>query len=213
MTLSTDCEYPIRFLLLHGKSSLKTGFEAVSNPCHLARRHHLGHDPTSNQCQRYRAEMPRVSRCWQVVAHHPAVALWNLDHVIDPDLAGRSYADIVARHANNALDTMSILEDGNMEEDDVADGDAAAKAVGHIGEQPVAGDGEGGHHGGPYCGRELQDMRPKEVDSTGDLQCAYGEAQGVAEEVGHHGCTQARGTICPSRCYAVRDSVCSSRYA
>lgn len=117
------------------------------------------------------------------------MALGNLNHLILARLSRRAQRDIVARHADDALDAVLAGKDGDLVEDEVADFDAAAEAVAHVGGDPVAVDGEGGQHGGALGGGDLEQVGEGEVGEAGDFEGGDCEAEGVADEVGDHdGC-------------------------
>lgn len=54
----------------------------------------------------------------------------------------------------------------------------------HVGGDPVALDGEGGEHGGPLGGRDLEDMGGDDVPGADELDGGDCEPDGVAHEVG-----------------------------
>lgn len=109
-----------------------------------------------------------------------------LNHLLLASLAGSAQRDVVARHADDALDAVLAGEDGDLVEHEVADFDTAAEAGGHVGGNPVAVDGEGGQHGRPLGGGDLEEVREGEVGEAGDFEGGDGEADGVADEVGDH---------------------------
>ena len=108
-----------------------------------------------------------------------------LNHLILTPLTRRPHADVVARHADEPLDAVAIVE-GDPIEDEVADaeGPAAVAGVGHVGGDPVPVDGEGGHHGGPQGGGELEAVGLDEVHGAEEFYGGEGDAEGVGEEVG-----------------------------
>lgn len=110
-------------------------------------------------------------------------------------LSRRSQRDVVARQADDALDAVLAAKDGDLVEDEVADLDAAAEAVRHVGGDPVAVDGEGGQHRRALGGGDLEQVGEGEVGEAGDFEGGDCEAEGVAEEVGDHGCVGVVGDV------------------
>lgn len=103
-----------------------------------------------------------------------------LNHLLLARLAGGAEGDVVAGHADDALDAVLGGEDGDLVEDEVADLDAAAEAVGHVCGDPVAVDGEGGQHGGALGGGDLEGVGEGEVGEAGYFEGGDCEAEGVA---------------------------------
>lgn len=103
-----------------------------------------------------------------------------LNHLIFTLNARGADRDIIARHANDALDTLLMGEDGDIVENQVADFYATTSAVRHVCSDPVAVDCEGGKHGRAMGGRDLQAMGEGEVDGAGDFEGGDGEAEWMA---------------------------------
>lgn len=132
--------------------------------------------------------MAGVAGGGEVVADQPAVTLGYLDHGVVAGLAGSSHGDVVAGHADDALDAIGTVGDGDAVEDEVADAQTAAAvaSVGHVVGNPDAVDGKGGQHGGTRGGRDLEDVRDEEVRAAEELEDREGEADRVGVEVGYH---------------------------
>ena len=82
--------------------------------------------------------------------------------------------DIIARHADDALDALLVSEDGDIVEDQVANFYAASPSIRHVGSDPVAVDGEGGKHGRAMGGRDLEALGEGEMDGACDFECGDG---------------------------------------
>ena len=115
-----------------------------------------------------------------------------LDHGLLARLPRRPREDIVARHADDALDADVVALDGDAVHDEVADADAAAEATAHVGAEPLAKDGEAGEHGGALGGEGAEEVGHDEVRADEHFEDAEGDAEAMA---GGHcgGCGWAMG--------------------
>lgn len=88
--------------------------------------------------------------------------------------------DIIARHADDALDSLLVGEDGDIVENQVANFYTTSPPIGHVGSDPVAVDGEGGKHGRAMGGRDLEAMGEGEMDGASDFEGGDGKTEGMA---------------------------------
>lgn len=83
--------------------------------------------------------------------HGLALAAGGVDH------------DVVAGHADDALDAVAVREDGDLVDDEVADADAAAVAVQLRDQDQLVHDLERRQHRGPHGRADAEAVFPHEV--------------------------------------------------
>lgn len=112
----------------------------------------------------------------------------HLYHTSLSVLLWRARAHEIPRHPDHPLNANAVPVDGDLVHDQVPDADipAAVPGGGHVAEDPIAVEGEGGQHGGALAGGDLEERGVDEMDGREGLN---GEGEGAerGEGDGHDG--------------------------